>query len=85
MRFRRATGMTIMEAILSERVETAKALLRRPGLKLEAVAALSGWKTYSVFRRHFESVCGIPPSEWRAARGEAARGGVRTPPRRRTP
>ena len=85
MRFRRATGMSILEAILAERVETAKALLRRPGLKLEAVAALSGWKTYSVFRRHFESVCGIPPSEWRAARGEAARGGVRTPPRRRTP
>ncbi len=85
MRFRRATGMSILEAILAERIETAKALLRRPVLKLEAVAALSGWKTYSVFRRHFESVCGIPPSEWRAARGEAARGGVRTPPRRRTP
>ncbi len=67
MRFRRATGMTIMEAILAERVETAKALLRRPDLKLEAVATLSGWKTYSVFRRHFTEVCGLPPSEWRTA------------------
>ena len=68
MRFRRATGMSILEAILAERVETAKALLRRPGLKLEAVAALSGWKTYSVFRRHFTAVCGLPPSEWRATK-----------------
>lgn len=83
MRFRRATGASILEAILAERVETAKALLRRPDLKLEAVAALSGWKTYSVFRRHFTAVCGLPPSEWRASREGAARGGVPTPPRRR--
>lgn len=67
MRFRRATGMTIMEAILSERVETAKALMRRSDLKLEAISAMSGWKTYSVFRRHFTDVCGLPPSEWRTA------------------
>ena len=73
MRFRRATGMSILEAILAERVETAKALLRRPDLKLEAVAALSGWKTYSVFRRHFTAACGLPPSDWRAAREAAAR------------
>ncbi len=72
MRFRRATGLSILEAILAERVETAKALLRRPDLKLEAVAALSGWKTYSVFRRHFTAVCGLPPSDWRAAREDAA-------------
>ena len=67
MRFRRATGTTIMEAILAERVETAKALMRRPGLKLEAIAIMSGWKTYSVFRRHFTDVCGLSPNEWRAA------------------
>lgn len=67
MRFRQATGMTVMEAILSERVETAKALMRRPDLKLEAIATMSGWKTYSVFRRHFTTVCGLPPRDWRAA------------------
>ena len=67
MRFRRATGMSIQEAILAERIETAKALMRRPGLKLEAIAPLSGWKTYSVFRRHFTAACGLPPSQWRTA------------------
>ena len=67
MRFRRATGMSIQEAILAERIETAKALMRRPGLKLEAIAPLSGWKTYSVFRRRFTAACGLPPSNWRAA------------------
>ena len=56
-----------MSAILAERIETAKALMRRPGLKLEVIATLSGWKTYSVFRRHFTDVCGLSPSEWRAA------------------
>ena len=71
MRFRRATGLSILEAILAERVETAKALLRRPDLKLEAVATMSGWKTYSVFRRHFTAACGLPPSDWRASRAAA--------------
>ena len=46
---------------------TAKALMRRPGLKLEAIAPLSGWKTYSVFRRRFAAACGLPPSQWRTA------------------
>ncbi len=63
-----AHGWTVQEAIFAERVETAKALMRRPGLKLEAIAPLSGWKTYSVFRRHFTAACGLPPSGWRAAR-----------------
>ena len=67
MRFRKATGMSIQDAILAERVETAKALMRRRDMKLEAVATMSGWKTYSVFRRHFTDVCGLPPSEWCAA------------------
>ena len=67
MRFRQATGTTIMSAILAERIETAKALMRRPDLKLEVIATLSGWKTYSVFRRHFTDACGLSPSEWRAA------------------
>ena len=35
--------------------------------KLEVIATLSGWKTYSVFRRHFTDACGLSPSEWRAA------------------
>ena len=66
MRFRRATGMTILDAILAERIETAKTLMRRSDLKLATVASLSGWKTYSAFRRHFIEACGLTPDKWRA-------------------
>lgn len=66
MRFRRATGMTILDAILAERIETAKSLMRRSDLKLAAVASLSGWKTYSAFRRRFVDACGLTPDVWRA-------------------
>lgn len=66
MRFRRATGMTILDAILAERNETAKSLMRRSDLKLAAVASLFGWKIYSAFRRRFVEACGLTLDAWRA-------------------
>ena len=81
MRFRQATGTTIMSAILAERIETAKALMRRPDLKLEVIATLSGWKTYSVFRRRFAAACGLPPSQWRTATRKGGIPGSSSPSR----
>ena len=65
IRFRKAMGQTIQEAILGTRMELAQTLLKRPSLTLEAVATFSGWKTYSVFRRHFIATTGISPRAWR--------------------
>ena len=65
IRFRKATGQTIQEEILGTRMELAQTLLKRPNLTLEAVATFSGWKTYSVFRRHFIATMGMSPRAWR--------------------
>lgn len=65
IRFKKATGRTVQEEILSARLELAYALLRRPSLSLDAIANLSGWKSYGVFRRHFTQVTGLSPRAWR--------------------
>lgn len=65
IRFRKITGKTIQDAILGSRMELAQTLLKRPSIMLEAVATFSGWKTYSVFRRHFIRITGLSPSAWR--------------------
>lgn len=66
IRFKRATGHTVQEEILAARTELAYTLLRRPNITLDAVANLSGWKTYGVFRRHFSRLTGLSPRAWRA-------------------
>ena len=46
-------------------MEFAQTLLKLPGIMLEAVATFSGWKSYSVFRRHFIRITGMSPRAWR--------------------
>lgn len=65
IRFKKITGNTILAEILFARLEFAQSLLRRPGLSLEAVASLSGWKTYSVFRKYYLKATGQTPKDAR--------------------
>lgn len=51
------------------RIAYAKRLLRRnPGLPLSEVAAAVGISDRSDFRRQFEEVCGVSPSQWAGSR-----------------
>lgn len=67
LRFKRATGRTIMEEILAARTEAAQQLLRDGGLPLDAVAQLSGWRTLRNFQHHFAKAVGRSPGQWKAA------------------
>jgi transcriptional regulator GlxA family with amidase domain len=66
--FRQATGVSIQEYRTRLRLERARALLRDPGLTLEAVAARCGFESARQFRRVWKTAFGTPPS--------AARSGV---------
>jgi len=77
MRFRSITGRSVLEEILSVRMETAKGLLRQRGeMAIDAIASMAGYKSTSAFSKVFHEKTGLTPSEWRKAnKGNAPRKG----------
>ena len=65
LRFKKATGHTIMDEILDARLAEAQRLLLQGDVPLEAVARLSGWGTLRNFQLHFTRRTGVAPHEWR--------------------
>ena len=65
LRFRAATGMSILEAIDEVRFEHARALLRKKSLPLAEIAAKCAFSTETLFRRFFRKRAGVSPREWR--------------------
>jgi LacI family transcriptional regulator len=65
IRFRKATGMSIGDAILEARFTVVLSLLKRKEIRLEAIADLSGWKSPAVLRQYFKRKTGVSMREWR--------------------
>lgn len=65
-RFRKLRGRSIMDEILSVRLERAKQLLVRRDMPIEAIAEACGWKSTARLRTFFREVEGVSTSEWRA-------------------
>ena len=65
IRFERITGRTILDEITEMRLQTAKSLLTQGSISPDAVACLSGWKTYNTFRNQFKKLTGLSPDKWR--------------------
>lgn len=65
LRFKKATGNTIMREILSARIEESQRLLLQGNVPIEAVARLSGWGTLRNFQSVFTREVGLPPNAWR--------------------
>ena len=66
IRFRAATGHSIMEEILSVRMDMAKQLLaQRPPLPMDVIANRSGYKSLAAFSKAFHDKNGMPPTAWR--------------------
>jgi len=65
MRFRRATGQSILEAIQSVRLERAKELLRNPNQQLKSIADFCGFKSLNALCKFFHKKTGMTMSAWR--------------------
>lgn len=65
IRFRKATGMSIGDAILEARLAVVLSLLKRKDVMLETIADLAGWKSPAVLRQYFKRKTGTTMREWR--------------------
>ncbi len=64
IRFKAATGKTIGEAIIDQRLSAACSYLRDGKISIFAVANFCGWKTDLAFRKAFRSRFGVSPRTW---------------------
>jgi AraC-like DNA-binding protein len=65
-RFAARFGLPPVRYLARARVESAKALLRRGGMSMAAVAGEVGLPDPYYFSRTFRAWAGVPPSRWRA-------------------
>lgn len=63
--FQKATGMSIGDWLLAERLQRTQELLEVSSHPVEIVAELVGFGTAASLRQHFKSAFGVTPTEWR--------------------
>ena len=68
-RFKRETGLTLTDYILTEKTEEAKRLLRYSDKPAAAIGAYLGFSSHGHFIRVFKKYAGQTPNEYRAAQG----------------
>ena len=64
IRFRKATGRSVLEEIRAVRIERAKQLLKDPHRALSVVAGLCGYESDTTFRRIFKEATGMTLREY---------------------
>ncbi len=67
-KFRKETGMTLTDFILTETTDEAKRLLRYSDKSAAAIAAYLGFSSHGHFSRVFKKYAGTTPGEYRAGR-----------------
>ena len=65
LRFRTATGRSILEEIRGIRLAKAKELLVGPPMKLDAIANFCGYKSAVAFSIFFKAETGVTPTAWK--------------------
>ena len=72
-RFQLATGLSVGEWLLAERLRRSQELLETSGHSMDRIAEQAGLKTAAILRQHFRARFGVSPSEWRRSfRGDHA-------------
>lgn len=67
--FQKATGMTVLEWLVSERLREGRELLETTSLSVEAIAERTGFHTATSFRQHFKHRHHVSPRDWRKTFG----------------
>ncbi|SFU78088.1 GlxA family transcriptional regulator [Halomonas korlensis] len=68
--FHKATGMTVVAWLVSERLRRGRELLETTSLSVEAIAERIGFPTATSFRQHFRQRHQVSPRDWRKTFGE---------------
>lgn len=63
--FLRATGMTVGEWIIAQRLQRSQELLETTGFSIETVAEMAGFQSPVSFRQSFRARFNVSPREWR--------------------
>jgi AraC family transcriptional regulator of arabinose operon len=64
--FKKKTGQSIEEYLLSTRLEKAKKALLESGERIQDIALHSGWSSYLSFLSYFQKKTGLSPREFRS-------------------
>lgn len=64
-RFHKATGLSVGEWLIAERLQRSQELLETTSHSIETIAELVGFDSASSLRQHFKATFDVTPSEWR--------------------
>ncbi|MGY2461756.1 GlxA family transcriptional regulator [Vreelandella sulfidaeris] len=70
--FQKATGMTVVEWLVNERLRRGRELLETTSLSVEAISEKVGFHTATSFRQHFRHHHQVNPRDWRKTFGHNA-------------
>ncbi len=71
--FRKVTGQTVFDYLLTVRLESAKTLLINSSQTLTEIATATGFGSLSLFSRNFSRTIGQSPSAYRQSRAQGVR------------
>jgi len=63
--FYKATGMSVGEWLIAERLHRSQELLESTSLSIDAIAAQAGFQSATSLRQHFKQRFDVTPGEWR--------------------
>ena len=70
--FLKATGMTLVDWLVNERLQQSRDLLETTAMPVERIAELVGFQTPVSFRQHFKKRFQVSPRDWRKTFGVKA-------------
>ena len=70
--FQKATGMTVVDWLINERLQQTRELLETTSMSIERISELAGFQTPLSLRQHFKKRFQVSPRDWRRSFGQKA-------------